>query len=395
MKSVCFYFHVHQPYRVKKYRIYDVGHDSEYFNDRSVSKLNNKAAMEDMARRVYIPATQLVLRLLRMYPRMRVAYSFSGVALEQMERYAPDALDLFKQVMATEQAEILSETYYHSLSFFYSPAEFERQVAKHREVIQRLFNVRPRVFHNTGLAYRNDLGEWADKAGYAGVVAEGWDPIIGWKSPNYVYRPRGASRTRLLMKNYRLSDDITHRFSSRDWNEWPLTPEKYGRWIDETEGEIVNLFIPYEALGGIHGEDSGIFHFLEALPNAIQRNPDIAFRTPSEALLAHEPKEEIDVPYVLTGEGNTHDLSAWTGNPMQRAAIESLYGMEDDVVLANDGRLLEDWRKMQTADHFYQMSTRPTPQRTPTYESPYDAYIAYMNALSDLQRRVAHVRGSV
>lgn len=393
MKSVCFYFHVHQPYRVKKYRIYDVGYDPEYFNDRSVGMLNNKAAMEDMARRVYIPATKLIIRLLKMYPQMRVAYSFSGVTLEQMERYAPEALELFKQVIATEQAEILGETYYHSLSFFFSPAEFERQVVKHREIIQRIFNVRPHVFHNTGLAYRNDLGAWAEKTGFAGVVAEGWDPIMGWKSPNYVYRPSGAARTRLLMKNYRLSDDITQRFSSREWNEWPLTPEKYGRWINETEGEVINLFIPYEALGGLHGEDSGIFHFLEMLPATLQRNPDVAFHTPSEVLLAHEPKEEIDVPYVLTGEGSTHDLSVWTGNPMQKAAIDTLYGMEDDVMLANDGRLLEDWRKMQTADHFYQMSTRSLPQRTPLYESPYDAYIAYMNALSDLQRRVAKVRG--
>ena len=393
MKSVCFYFHVHQPYRIKKYRIYDVGHDAEYFNDRTAGKLNNKAAMEEMSRKVYVPATTLILRLLQTHPEMRVAYSFSGVALEQMERYAPEALDLFKKVIATERAEILSETYYHSLSFFYAPSEFERQVTKHREIIQRLFNVRPRVFHNTGLSYRNDLGEWAENAGYAGVVADGWDPIIGWRSPNYMYRPKGTTRTRLLMKNYHLSDDIASRFSSREWNEWPLTPEKYGRWINETEGEIINLFIPYEAFGAVNGEDSGIFHFLENLPEEMRKNPDIAFRTPSEAIMAHEPKEEVDVPHVLTGEGSSHDLSAWAGNPMQKAALDAVYGMEDDVVLANDGRLLEDWRKMQTADHFSQMSTRPSPQRTPTYESPYDAYMAYMNALSDLQRRVAHVRG--
>ena len=394
MKSVCLYFHIHQPYRIKKYRIYDVGHDAEYFNDRSECGLNNKAMMEKMARTVYIPATSLILRLLKKHPEMRVAYSFSGTALDQMERYAPEALDLFKRVVATEQAEILAGTYYHSFSFFYSPAEFERQVVKHREAVQRIFNMRPRVFRNTELSYRNDLGEWADKAGFAGVVADGWDPIIGWRSPNYVYRPHGVARTRLLMKNYRLSDDVALRFSSPKSDENPMTCEQCGKWIHENEGDIINIVIPYDVLSGAYDDDSGISQFLSNLPEAMHKNADISFRTPSEALSCHDPREEIDVPRVVTGHAS-RNLSAWTGNPMQEAALKAIYDMEDDVVLANDGRLLEDWRKMQTVDHFREMSTSGGRNAGCAYDSPYDAYIAYMNALSDLQGRVARVRGKV
>src|SRR3989344_2528119 len=229
MKSVCFYFQVHQPYRVKRYRVFDIGNDPEYFNDRSESDLNNRRIVEKVAAKSYIPTTRLILELLRRHPEMRVSFSFSGVALEQLERHAPEAIELFKRIVDTGRVEILGETYYHSLAFFYSPAEFERQVTQHRDIIRRLFGVRPRVFRNTELSYRNDLGAWADREGYAGIVTEGWDPILAWRSPNYVYKPKGAQNARLLLKNYRLSDDVAFRFSSRDWSEWPLTAEKFGR----------------------------------------------------------------------------------------------------------------------------------------------------------------------
>lgn len=393
MKSVCFYFQVHQPYRVKRYRVFDIGNDPEYFNDRSESDLNNRRIIEKVARKSYVPATRLILELLRRHPEMRVSYSFSGIALEQLERYAPEALDLFKQVVDTGRAEILGETYYHSLAFFYSRPEFERQVAKHRDMVRRLFGVWPRVFRNTELSYRNDLGQWAESAGYAGIVAEGWDPILGWRSPNYVYRPQGAQRTALLLKNYKLSDDVAFRFSSRDWSEWPLTAEKFGQWLSSADGDTVNLFMDYETFGEHQWEDTGIFNFLEKLPEEVFKNPNLAFRTPSEVIVGHDARGEIDMPHIVTWADTDRDLTAWVGNPMQDAAIGAIYSLEDAVLHRNDAKLLEDWRKLQTSDHFYYMCTKwfadgDVHAYFSPYESPYDAYIAYMNALSDLRLRL-------
>ena len=393
MKSVCFYFQVHQPYRVKRYRVFDIGNDPEYFNDRSESDLNNRRIVEKVARKSYIPATKLILSLLERYPEMKVSYSFSGIALEQLERYAPEALELFKKVVETGRAEVLGETYYHSLAFFYSPAEFERQVAKHRDLVRKIFGVWPRVFRNTELSYRNDLGQWADRNGYLGVLAEGWDPILGWRSPNYVYRPKDVGNARLLLKNYRLSDDVAFRFSSKEWAEWPLSAEKYADWLGSAEGDVVNLFMDYETFGEHQWEDTGIFQFLERLPEVLQQNPGIDFKTPSEVIASYDPRDEVDMPHTVTWADTDRDLTAWTGNPMQRSAIEAVYKLEDDVLASGDLKLLEDWRRLQTSDHFYYMCTKyfsdgDVHAYFSPYESPYDAHIAYMNALQDLRLRV-------
>ncbi|MBM3261333.1 alpha-amylase [Candidatus Kaiserbacteria bacterium] len=397
MKSICFYFQVHQPYRVKKYRVFDIGNDPEYFNDRGTGKLNNRLIAEKVAAKSYIPATALLLKLLKKYPQLRVSFSFSGIALEQLERYAPEALDLFKQVVDTGQVEVLGETYYHSLSFFYSPLEFEIQVNKHRDLVRRIFGVWPRVFRNTELSYRNDLAQWADSRGYAGILAEGWDPILGWRSPNYVYQPKDTQNIRLLLKNYRFSDDIAFRFSSREWTEWPLTTGKFGQWIGEAEGDTINLFMDYETFGEHQWEDTGIFHFLEHLPEEMSKNPGIDFKTPSEVIQTYRVRDQVDIPHTLTWADTDRDLTAWTGNPMQRAALDAVYALEQGIHMANDGRLLEDWRKLQTSDHFYYMCTKwfadgDVHQYFSPYESPYDAYIAYMNALSDLRLRVEKAR---
>ena len=393
MKSVCFYFQVHQPYRVKRFRIFDIGSDPEYFNDRSESSLNNRKIAEKVAAKSYIPATRLLLHLLKKHPNMRASFSFSGIALEQLERYAPEALDLFRAVVDTGQVEVLSETYYHSLAFFYSQAEFERQVAKHREAIRRIFGVWPRVFRNTELSYRNDLGHWAERAGYSGIIAEGWDPILGWRSPNYVYKPKGAQRIGLLLKNYRLSDDVAFRFSSQSWSEWPLTAEKFAHWVGVAEGDTVNLFMDYETFGEHQWEDTGIFHFLEKLPEVLSQNRGLDFKTPSEVIASYDSRDEVDMPHIVTWADTDRDLTAWVGNPMQRAAIEAIYQLEEPVLLANDHKLLEDWRRLQTSDHFYYMCTKwfadgDVHAYFSPYESPYDAYIAYMNALSDLRLRL-------
>ena len=392
MKSVCFYFQVHQPYRVKRYRIFDVGNNPEYFDDRSETDLNNKKIVQKVAKKSYVPATSLLLNLLKRHPQMRVSFSFSGIALEQLERYAPEVIELFKRLVETGQVEILGETYHHSLAFFYSLPEFERQVTQHRTLVRRLFGVWPRVFRNTELSYRNDLGAWAEQAGYRGILAEGWDPILGWRSPNYVYRPKGTENIALLVKNYKLSDDIAFRFSSRDWSEWPLTTEKFGAWLGEAPGDTVNLFMDYETFGEHQWEDTGIFAFLEKLPEEILKNPGLDFKTPSEVIASYDAKDEMDVPHTLTWADTDRDLTAWVGNPMQKAAIENLYAMEDDIILRNDHKLLEDWRKLQTSDHFYYMCTKwfadgDVHAYFSPYESPYDAYIAYMNALTDLRLR--------
>lgn len=393
MRTVCFYFQVHQPYRVKRYRVFDIGNDPEYFNDRSESDLNNRRIVEKVARKSYIPATRLILELLRAHPEFRVSFSFSGIALEQLERWAPEALDLFKQAVDTGRAEVLGETYYHSLAFFYSRGEFERQVAKHREVVRRIFGVWPRVFRNTELSYRNDLAHWAENAGYAGVLAEGWDPILGWRSPNYLYRPQGTSRIKLLLKNYKLSDDVAFRFSSQSWSEWPLTAEKFGQWLSSSEGDTINLFMDYETFGEHQWEDTGIFNFLEKLPEEVFKDPELSFRTPSEVIALHDVKDHIDMQSVVTWADTDRDLTAWVGNPMQEAAINQVYALEDAVLDKNDPKLLEDWRKLQTSDHFYYMCTKwfqdgDVHAYFSPYESPYDAYIAYMNALSDLRLRL-------
>lgn len=398
MKSVCFYFQVHQPYRVKRYRVFDVGNDAEYFNDRSESDLNNRRIIEKVAKKSYIPTTKLLLDLLKRHPNFKVAFSFSGTALEQLERHAPEALELFRQVIDTGRAEVLGETYYHTLAFFYSPSEFEHQVGKHREAVRKHFGVWPRVFRNTELSYRNDLGEWADRAGYAGVIAEGWDPILGWRSPNYVYKPKGAKQARLLLKHYRLSDDIAFRFSSKDWPEHPLTAEKFAAWVGAAEGDTVNLFMDYETFGEHQWEDTGIFNFLEKLPEELFKNPGIDFKTPSEVIATYSPRDEIDMPHIVTWADTDRDLTAWVGNPMQKAAIENLYALENKVLGANDQKLLEDWRRLQTSDHFYYMCTKwfadgDVHAYFSPYESPYDAYIAYMNALSDLRLRLEKRRG--
>jgi len=393
MKSVCFYFQVHQPYRVKNYRVFDIGNDTEYFNDRGETNLNNRKIIQKVAAKSYIPTTKLLIELLNRHPEMRVSFSFSGVALEQLEHYAPEVIDLFKQLVDTGRVEVLGETYYHSLAFFYSPSEFERQVSAHRDTIRRIFGHRPRVFRNTELSYRNDLGEWADKNGYSGVLAEGWDPILGWRSPNYVYKPKGSQNARLLLKNYRLSDDVAFRFSSRSWSEWPLTAEKFAQWLGASEGDVVNLFMDYETFGEHQWEDTGIFHFLEQLPQELGKNSGIDFKTPSEVIASYDARDEVDMPQAVTWADTDRDLTAWTGNPMQRAALEAIYELEDKVLLANDLKLLEDWRKLQTSDHFYYMCTKwfndgDVHAYFSPYESPYDAHIAYMNALQDLKLRL-------
>ena len=395
MLTVCPYFHVHQPYRVKRYRVFDIGKDNQYFNDASGTDLNNQRIVEKVANKSYRPTNAVLKQLLADHPDFRFALSFSGTVLDQFAAYAPDVLESFQELVASGRVEILADTYHHSLAFFYSQPEFERQVALHQERIQSLFGQTPRVFRNTELSYRNDLAQWCDDNGYLGIMAEGWDPVLGWRSPNYVYQPVGCSRIKVLLKNYKLSDDIAFRFGNRGWESYPLSADTFASWVHahHGDGHTINLFMDYETFGEHQWEDTGIFNFLRALPATLARHPDTGFRTPTETIEAYDSVGEIDVPDVLTWADTDRDLTAWVGNDIQRDAIDAVYGMEVAVMATEHPELIEIWRKLQTSDHFYYMCTKwfndgDVHAYFSPYDSPYDAYIAYMNALSDLQLRV-------
>ena len=396
MLSVCPYFHVHQPYRVKRYRVFDIGNDPEYFNDDGLSDLNNRKIIEKVADKSYRPTNRILKELLDTHPEFRFALSFSGTALDQFEAYAPDVLESFQELVDTGRVEILADTYYHSLSFFYSLPEFERQVAYHARRIKELFGVTPRVFRNTEMSYRNDLAKWCEDHGYLGILAEGWDKYLGWRSPNYVYRPTGTEKIKVLLKNYKLSDDVAFRFGNREWASWPLSAETYADWIQSHhgDGQTINLFMDYETFGEHQWEDTGIFDFLRVLPETLMRHPETTFKTPSETILAYDAMGEYDVPHILTWADTDRDLTAWTGNDIQQDALHKTYALEDAVLATNDADLIERWRKLQTSDHFYYMCTKWSNDGDvhayfSPYQSPYDAYISFMNALSDLGVRVA------
>jgi alpha-amylase len=396
MLSVCPYFHVHQPYRVKQYRVFDIGNDTEYFNDSSETDLNNRRIIEKVANKSYRPTNKILRELLDAHPEFRFALSFSGTALDQFEEYAPDVLDSFKKLVATGRVEILADTYHHSLAFFYSVPEFERQVKKHQNRIEDLFGVTPKVFRNTELSYRNDLAKWCEDNGYLGIMAEGWDKYLGWRSPNYVYSPKDCSSIKVLLKNYKLSDDVAFRFGNQAWESFPLRAETFADWVHahHGDGQTVNLFMDYETFGEHQWEDTGIFNFLRALPSQILKHPDTSFKTPTETILSYDSTGEYDVPDVLTWADTDRDLTAWTGNDIQRDALAKIYALESDIMEIGDADLTEIWRKLQTSDHFYYMCTKWSNDGDvhayfSPYQSPYDAYIAFMNALTDLQLRVA------
>ncbi len=395
MLSVCLYFHVHQPYRIKRYRVFDIGNDTEYFNDNSEADLNNRKIIEKVANKSYRPMNALLEEMLVEHPEFRFALSFSGIVLDQFEAYAPDVLESFRRLVATGRVEILADTYYHSLAFFYSIPEFQRQVAMHAKRIKELFNYTPKVFRNTELSYRNDLAKWCEDNGYLGIMAEGWDPILGWRSPNYVYQPVGTTRIKLLLKNYKLSDDVAFRFGNHDWESFPLSSETYAKWINRHHGngQTINLFMDYETFGEHQWEDTGIFNFMRALPRALLSHGETSFKTPTETILSYPAMGEINVPSVLTWADTDRDLTAWTGNDIQKDAIAAIYSMEKEVLATKEAALVETWRKLQTSDHFYYMCTKWSNDGDvhayfSPYQSPYDAYVAFMNALSDLQLRV-------
>lgn len=396
---MCFYFQVHQPLRVRKYRIFDVGQNSSYFNDESGTSLDNRAIVEKVARKCYLPANATLLENIKNHPEFKASFSISGVALEQFEKYAPDVIDSFKALVDTGNVELLSETYHHSLASIYDPEEFVNQVGLHRKKLKDLFGVSPNVFRNTELIYRNDIAKMVEEMGYKGILAEGADHILGWRSPTFVYRPAGTENIKLLLKHYRLSDDVAFRFSQKSWEGWPLTAPKFADWVSSHNGSghTINLFMDYETFGEHQWEDTGIFEFLRHLPGEILKNPDNNFATPSEVIDRYEAQGELDVPYHVSWADTERDLSAWMGNDLQNEALRTVYELGKEIVHIDDPELIEDWRKLQTSDHFYYMCTKwwndgDVHKYFSPYESPYEAFIAYMNVMQDMRLRLSDAK---
>jgi len=389
MASVCFYFQVHQPYRLRNYTIFDT--DSDYFDDAKNAQICRK-----VAHKCYLATNQLMLELIKKYNgRFRISYSITGCLLEQLQLYAPDVLRSFQELAETGCVEFLGETYYHSLSSLCSRGEFEEQIEAHKKTIQKLFHQTPRVFRNTELIYNNQLAELIENIGcFDAILAEGADHILGYRSPNFVYSPPKCKHLKLLLKNYRLSDDIAFRFSNRDWNQWPLNAHKFAEWVNSVNGcgFVTNLFMDYETFGEHQWEDTGIFNFLRHLPDEILKHPDNNFKTPSEVAAAYDAVDVVDVPYTISWADIERDLSAWLGNPMQHNALAELYRLEETVKQTKDKDIIRDWRKLQTSDHFYYMCTKwfadgDVHKYFNPYDSPYDSYINFMNVLDNLNSR--------
>lgn len=394
-KAIVLYMHVHQPYRVRHYTIFDAGVDHKYFDAPYEDRTSNERIMHKVAEKSYLPTNRRLLGLLQRHPEFKLSLSITGTAIDQMEKYSPESLASFKELVATGRVEIVAETYHHSLAFFYSRTEFEAQVKMHERKIQEVFGQTPKVLRNTELAYNNDLAYWADKAGYKGILAEGWDPVLGWRSPNFVYRPAHTENIRLLMKNYKLSDDIAFRFGDQNWESWPLTADKFSHWLNSS-GDATNfdLFMDYETFGEHQWDESGIFEFLDHLPGEWLKTPGNTFMTVSEVIDAHEPVDYVDVPNTITWADTERDLSAWLGNGMQHTAITALYSLQDKVLGTGDLQLIEDWRRMQTSDHVYYMCTKwfndgDIHAYFSPYANPYDAFIAFMNAYHDVRFRLS------
>ena len=389
MPSVCFYFQVHQPMRLRHYTVFDK-------NDRYFDDYKNASICRKVANKCYLPANRLILDLIRQFNgRFKVAYSITGVLLEQFLSYSPEVMSTFDALAETGCVEFLAETYYHSLSFLYSRDEFVEQVNKHIETINSFFNQKPRIFRNTELVYNNDLAALIESTGkFDAIITEGADHILGYRSPNFVYQPKGCKNLKLLLKNYSLSDDIAFRFSNRDWPQWPLTAGKFAQWISNVNGNgnVVNLFMDYETFGEHQWEDTGIFDFMRHLPHEVLKHPDNNFKTPSEVVQCYQPVGTVDVPHIISWADIERDLSAWVGNAMQSNAIHELYRLEKKIKQTDDEQIIADWRRLQASDHFYYMCTKyfadgDVHKYFNPYDSPYDSYINFMNVLDNLHSR--------
>ena len=391
-KSICLYFQVHQPNRLRLYRFFDIGKDSHYYDDFA-----NRTILRRVAQRCYLPANELLLDLINSHKgQFKVAFSISGSVLEQFDRYAPEVIDSFRKLAGTGCVEFLAETYYHSLASIASPAEFKRQVEKHKETIEHYFGVTPKSFRNTELVYSDEIGSMVYDMGFKTMLTEGAKHVLGWKSPNYVYSGALAPKLKLLLRNYTLSDDIAFRFSDKNWQDWPLTGDKFLGWIKASaqNDEIVNLFMDYETFGEHQKSQSGIFDFLRYFPEVVIKDGEFEFVTPEQAGKKHKAVASLDVPDPISWADEERDITAWLGNELQSDAFKKLYNVTEKLSLLSESNdLWSDFGHLQESDHFYYMCTKffsdgAVHKYFNPYDTPYEAFINYMNVLSDFILRV-------
>jgi alpha-amylase len=391
MKAICINFQVHQPIRLKRYRFFQIGNDEYYFDD-----FQNKYLLNRIAERCYLPMNKLLLDLIGKFPdTFRVSFSISGTAIEQFAQYNPEVLRSFRQLAATGNVEFLAETYYHSLSALKSRDEFIHQVNEHISALKKHIGYSPITFRNTEMIYSDNIAEIVDEMGFDTILTEGAKHILGWKSPNFLYCNGANPRLSLLLRNFKLSDDIAFRFSNQSWSEWPLTAEKFVHWLNllPPKEEIVNLFMDYETFGEHQLQETGIFDFFKALPESVFENSKYIFITPGEASEKFQPVSPVYVDFPISWADDERDLTAWLGNDLQKDAFEKIYALQDQVTSSGNAELIRVWRNLQTSDHFYYMSTKwfsdgDVHQYFNPYGSPYEAYINYMNVIADFTLRI-------
>ncbi|RLG18454.1 alpha-amylase [Nanoarchaeota archaeon] len=380
-----FYFQVHQPFRLRRYTFFDIGENHDYYDHNK-----NKEIFLRAARKCYLPTNRLLLDLIKKH-NVKVSFSIPGTFLEQAEMYNKDVIQSFQELVDTGNVSLLNETYYHSLAFLVSKQEFVEQVKMHKKITRKYFNKQPVVLRNTEAMYSNAVAKVAEEMGFKAMVTEGWDSILGWRSPNYMYKAKG-SNVKLLTRNYKLSDDIGFRFSTPYWEEYPLTADKYAMWLASSPGEVINLFLDYETFGEHQWPETGIFEFLRHLPIEVAKHKHLEFATIDEVVHTLEPKDEIDIPHFLSWADIDRDLSAWLGNNMQKSAFEEIKKLEP-YVKEQGGKVLEDWRKLLTSDNYYYMCTKwfadgDIHKYFNAYDSPYVAYANFMNIVRDLKHRL-------
>ena len=391
MRTICFYFQVHQPFRFRRYRFFDIGNDHYYYDDYS-----NESILQKVAQKCYLPANALMLDLIQKHKgKFKIAYSISGIAMDQFRLYAPEVLESFKKLADTGQVEFLAETYAHSLCSLKGKEEFQRQVKAHGELIHEHFGQVPKVFRNTELIYSDEIGAMVADMGYKAMLTEGAKHVLGWKSPNYLYCNAINPKLKLLLKNFKLSDDIAFRFSNKGWPEYPLTAEKYVEWLKQAPDneEVINLFMDYETFGEHQWKDTGIFDFLKALPEKVFKKSTFTFSTPSEVARKLQVVSAVNVPHAISWADEERDLTAWLGNELQNEAFNKLYSLGEKVYASGDDAIKQDYTYLQVSDHFYYMSTKffsdgEVHSYFNPYDTPYAAFINYMNVLSDFEIRV-------
>lgn len=390
MKSICFYFQVHQPFRLRTYRYFDIGENHNYFDH-----LQNQWICKRVADKCYLPANKLILELIKQHQgAFKVSYSISGTAIEQFQTYCPEVLESFQALADTGCVELLCETYTHSLASLRSKKEFCDQVQIHKDLIKKHFNQDPVTFRNTELIYSNDIGTMVKDLGFKTQLAEGAKHIIAWRSPNHLYQHADQNGLNLLLKNYQLSDDIAFRFSQQEWNGFPLTCDKYLTWLNNiNQAECINLFMDYETFGEHQWKESGIFDFLRHLPDTLLSDGNYTFSTPRELSTTLTPKHTVHAPQAYSWADEERDLTAWLGNDLQDDAFTQIYELEQAVLNTQDPDLIRTWRYLQTSDHFYYMCTKyfndgDVHKYFNHYNSPYEAYINYMNVINDFRQTI-------